>query len=197
MAYDPAATRAKLLDAAFAEFADHGLAGARVDRIVGAAGTNKQAVYFHFGSKERLFDAVVEARCGALITDIPFNAGDLPAYVGEVFDYLLEHPSLMRMILWQQLERQTATEHEVESYEALTGALTGLFSPAVDNPDEAPLLARSLLMLIISLATAWATSTPALRVGDEEQTRRHVAVHRRALITAATATITALTTGTE
>lgn len=196
MPYDPAATRASLLDAAFAEFAERGLAGARVDRITQAAGTNKQALYFHFGSKERLFDAVVEARCGALITDVPFSADDLPGYVGEVFDYLLEHPPLMRMILWQQLERQSPTEHEAESYGALAEKLTGLFAAVADSPDDALLLSRTLLMLTIALATAWATSTPALRAGDEAQLRRHVAIHRRAVVAAATATITALTTET-
>lgn len=197
MAYDPAATRANLLDAAFAEFAERGLAGARVDRITQAAGTNKQAIYFHFGSKEQLFDTVVETRCNALITNVPFSADDLAGYVGEVFDYLLDHQSLMRMIMWQQLERPNATEHETESYQALAQKLTGLFPPAVATPDDAPLLARTLLMLTIALSTAWATATPALRAGNEAQVRRHVAIHRRAVVTAATATITALTTGTE
>ena len=55
MAYDSAATRARLLDAAHSEFAERGLAGARVDRIAAAAQANKQAIYAYFGSKEQLF----------------------------------------------------------------------------------------------------------------------------------------------
>lgn len=51
MAYDSAATRARLLDAAHAEFAERGLAGARVDRIAAAAQANKQAIYAYFGSR--------------------------------------------------------------------------------------------------------------------------------------------------
>lgn len=55
-------TRERLLAAALKEFAEHGLAGARVDRIVRAAGVNKQAVYYYFKDKEDLYQTVLE-RC--------------------------------------------------------------------------------------------------------------------------------------
>ncbi len=57
---DPAATRRKLLAAARREFADHGLAGARVDEIAARAGVNKQLVYHYFGDKDALYLAVLE-----------------------------------------------------------------------------------------------------------------------------------------
>jgi AcrR family transcriptional regulator len=43
--YD-SATRARLLDAAYAEFSERGLAGARVERIAAVASANKQAIYW-------------------------------------------------------------------------------------------------------------------------------------------------------
>src|SRR5699024_9716263 len=52
-------TRALLLKAARTEFAAHGIAGARVDRIAERAGVNKQRIYANFGDKERLFQHVV------------------------------------------------------------------------------------------------------------------------------------------
>ena len=55
-------TKEKLLAAALKEFAENGLAGARVDRIVRAAGVNKQAVYYYFQDKDDLYRAVLE-RC--------------------------------------------------------------------------------------------------------------------------------------
>jgi AcrR family transcriptional regulator len=58
-ARDSAATKERLLEAATAEFAAHGIAGARVDRIAAAARANKQLIYAYFGSKEQLFDAVL------------------------------------------------------------------------------------------------------------------------------------------
>ncbi len=54
------ATRARILDAALAEFALNGLAGARVDEITARSGVNKRLLYAHFGSKEALWQAVLE-----------------------------------------------------------------------------------------------------------------------------------------
>ena len=48
-------TRRKILDAARAEFALHGKAGARVDRIAHQAVVNKAMLYYHFDSKENLY----------------------------------------------------------------------------------------------------------------------------------------------
>lgn len=56
------ATRAKLLDAAFAVFAAQGYTGATVDAIVQAAGYSKGAFYFHFSSKEEVFLEVLWSR---------------------------------------------------------------------------------------------------------------------------------------
>ncbi len=50
-----------LLLAARDEFARHGLAGARVDRIAERAGLNKRLIYYYFASKDDLFLAVLEA----------------------------------------------------------------------------------------------------------------------------------------
>src|SRR5215813_937410 len=57
---NPEATRQKLLTAARREFADSGLAGARVDEIAARAGVNKQLVYHYFGDKDALYLAVLE-----------------------------------------------------------------------------------------------------------------------------------------
>ena len=55
-----AATRRRILDAALAEFAAKGLAGARVDEIAARAGANKRMLYAHFGNKEDLWLTVLE-----------------------------------------------------------------------------------------------------------------------------------------
>ncbi|MEW5922686.1 MAG: TetR/AcrR family transcriptional regulator [Candidatus Zixiibacteriota bacterium] len=51
---------AKILAAARAEFAAYGLAGARVDRIAEQSGINKAMIYYHFGSKENLYQEVIK-----------------------------------------------------------------------------------------------------------------------------------------
>jgi AcrR family transcriptional regulator len=49
----------RIFTAALAEFAARGIAGARVDRIADSAGLNKAMLYYHFGSKDRLYRAVI------------------------------------------------------------------------------------------------------------------------------------------
>jgi TetR/AcrR family transcriptional regulator len=53
-------SQARIYEAALLEFAEFGLAGARVDRIAGRAGINKAMIYYHFGSKQELYDTVVK-----------------------------------------------------------------------------------------------------------------------------------------
>src|SRR4051812_14753103 len=56
-----ATTRAALIGAARALFAERGYAGAGREEIVEAAGVTRGAMYHHFASKEALFLAVYEA----------------------------------------------------------------------------------------------------------------------------------------
>ena len=53
--------RSRILEAAKEEFAAHGLAGARVDRIAAKAGANKRMLYYHVGKKDELYLTVLEA----------------------------------------------------------------------------------------------------------------------------------------
>jgi AcrR family transcriptional regulator len=56
---DPKGTRERILAAALDEFAEHGLAGARVGHIAERAGINKAMIYYHFDSKEALYDHIL------------------------------------------------------------------------------------------------------------------------------------------
>lgn len=53
-------TQEKILAAAREEFAARGLDGARVDRIARSAGVNKAMIYYHYHSKERLYETIVQ-----------------------------------------------------------------------------------------------------------------------------------------
>ena len=52
--------------AAAAEFSDRGYDAARVDRIAARAGVNKAMLYYHYGSKQGLYLAVLRDMFGAL-----------------------------------------------------------------------------------------------------------------------------------
>lgn len=53
-------TKAEILKIARREFATHGYAGSRVDEIAKLMRTTKRMIYYYFGSKERLYIAVLE-----------------------------------------------------------------------------------------------------------------------------------------
>lgn len=57
---DAERTRAEILQVAQREFARHGYAGARVDEMAALMRTTKRMIYYYFGSKERLYVAVLE-----------------------------------------------------------------------------------------------------------------------------------------
>ncbi|MGW0938737.1 TetR family transcriptional regulator [Streptomyces sp. NPDC002666] len=104
MAYDAEDTRRRIFAAAAAEFAERGLAGARVDRIARSAQANKQAIYLYFGGKERLFAAVVRAKLDEVGAAITIDPDDVAESVGQIFDWHREHPELIRLLLWEALE---------------------------------------------------------------------------------------------
>ena len=55
---------AEILSVATKEFADKGLAGARIDEIAAATRTSKRMIYYYFGNKDGLYVAVLEAAYG-------------------------------------------------------------------------------------------------------------------------------------
>jgi AcrR family transcriptional regulator len=60
-------SRAALLAAAAEEFARHGPKGTRIQAIVRRAGVNERMIYHHFGSKDGLYHAVLEAQAQGLV----------------------------------------------------------------------------------------------------------------------------------
>ncbi len=190
MARDAEKTKAKFLDAAFAEFVEHGLAGARVDRIAAKAGASKQAIYAHFGSKEGLFDAVLVQRHADLLATVPLTPDDLPGYAAAMYDYLTAHPEYSRLTMWKRLEHADATAAEVASYQAKLAQLESAL-----RLDTSQFSVIDVLLLVLAAANAWETTAPAIRALDphaadaDDQHQRE----RRALVASVTAAMGALT----
>jgi AcrR family transcriptional regulator len=185
MAYDSAATRARLLDASYAEFVERGLAGARVDRIATAAAANKQAIYAYFGSKDALFDAVLDARLRVLADLVPFTPDDLPGYIGALFDQLVADPGLIRLTQWKALERPDASATELEAHLAKANELA-------DTHRSTPERGMDAMMLTLALAQSWNLTAPAIRNPGNEAPAARRDRHRTAVVTAATAVVAAL-----
>jgi AcrR family transcriptional regulator len=109
MAWDTEGTKRALLDAAVEEFAEHGFAGGRVNRIASRAGVNKERLYGYFGSKAELFELVLQRELAGVAAAVPLQVDehgqlDLGAYAGHVFDYHRQRPHLLRLLHWEGLE---------------------------------------------------------------------------------------------
>lgn len=155
-----AATQRRLLDAAFEEFHEHGLAGGRVDRIAERARANKRLIYVYFGDKNGLFDAVVARDIEALVDAVPFTASDLPEYAVALMDWLYDRPAVIRLFAWRNLERSEASAAEQASYDRKVAAIASAADAGVLRTELPP---ADLLALVLALIGSWATPSPALR----------------------------------
>jgi len=109
---DPARTMADILAVATREFAEKGLAGARIDVIAAAMRTSKRMIYYYFGSKEGLYLAVLEDAYRSMreierdlhLKDLlPEDA--LRKLVGFTVDYQLENPDFIRLVMTENIHR--------------------------------------------------------------------------------------------
>lgn len=103
-----AATRQRIIDVATREFAEYGIAGARIERVVAAARTNKAQLYAYFGNKEGLFDAIFLGSLDRIVNVVPIDATDLAEWAVRLYDEYLERPDLIRLATWARLERRPA-----------------------------------------------------------------------------------------
>jgi AcrR family transcriptional regulator len=159
---DAEATKRRILDAASVEFADHGLAGARVDAIAERAGANKQLIYAYFGSKAKLFAAVLGRQLGTLAEEIEIDPDRLPEYAGMIFDFHLDHPELTRLLLHEALHyRDRTVPSDRHRQRRNVGKVEGVREAQERGAVEPSLDPGNLVMMIIALA-AWPAATPQL-----------------------------------
>jgi AcrR family transcriptional regulator len=109
---DPERTSAAILAAAVKEFTDKGYGGARIDAIAARARANKRMIYHYFGSKERLYLAVLESAYVSIRTaEAQLRLADLePMAAIErlaefTWDYFLKHPEFLSLLNTENLHR--------------------------------------------------------------------------------------------
>ena len=152
--HDPERTTADILEVATREFADKGLAGARIDVIAEAMRTSKRMIYYYFGSKEGLYVAVLEEayrRMRAIEADLhledlaPEEA--LRRLVAFTVDYQRAHPEFIRLVMTENIHRgeylQRSSAIQTLNVPAIAGLRSvyergvgaGVFRPGLDPVD--------------------------------------------------------------
>lgn len=186
---DPEATRARIFRAAVAEFARHGIAGARIDRIASEAKANKQLIYAYFGNKAELFSQVLGTCMVDLAAAVPVDADDIDGWVDRLLDYHAAHPELLRLLFWEGIEYGTAElpdetarqEHYAVKVATLEdGQARGVITDAIPAGD---------LLILLTALTNWMAVVPQMRRilagtgdGDRERLRASIKEAARRLV---------------
>ncbi|WP_031515892.1 TetR/AcrR family transcriptional regulator [Streptomyces sp. NRRL F-5123] len=178
-ARDAEATRRRLLDAATAEFAAYGIAGARVDRIAAEARSNKAQIYHYYGSKDGLFDAVFDEMCRQTLDAVPIDPANLPEYAGRLHDSYVERPWVQRLATWYRLERAGSGVELPVVAESTRAKVRAIEEAQHAGVLPARYSASELLGLILHLSGFWSSNVPeydAVSAPTSAARRREVVV---------------------
>ncbi|EST33262.1 TetR/AcrR family transcriptional regulator [Streptomyces niveus] len=189
-------TRALLLAAARDEFAAHGMGGARVGRIAEQAGVSKERIYGYFGSKEKLFAAVISEALTEHATLLGPPSADLAEYAGRIYDLHRRNPQLLRLMMWEALYYDGGLPNEqprtaryrgmVATVSEALGSRSDTESGSESNTEsdtESDAEAASTLLALIGLAilptafpqiTRLILGTTADAPGGDDELRAHI-----------------------
>ncbi len=173
-------TRQLILDAAEDLFARQGLGPTTVKQIGTAAHQNPALIYYYFGNKEALYQAVLArvvsamvARGGAALRANPAPAEALRGLVRAQVEFLLRHPNAPKLLVREMVDHEARRAHSV-----LLETAAGLFEQlcrvikrgqrqAVFRKDVEP---RFAAVSTIAQAMYFTVARPAIRIFFGERT---------------------------
>lgn len=178
-AHNAEGAREAILNAAEEVFAEHGFDGARIDAIAAAAGYNKSLIFQYFSDKLGLYAEVVR-RIDREMTDLqprvlaPLLMDEtiatdphkfrslLETMARTLFDYLLAHPRLTRILLWEAAENwqtfmQIISQFPSEDAEQFEAILHKAHRAGLLRSDFAPVIQ---LTMILQICMSYLSFTP-------------------------------------
>ena len=130
---DPQRTMADIIEVGTREFAEKGLAGARIDVIAQAMQTSKRMIYYYFGSKEGLYIAVLEAayrRMRSIEADLHLEdlapEAALRKLVAFTVEYQQSNPDFIRLVASENIQRGQYLAQSKEIQKLNVPAIEGL-----------------------------------------------------------------------
>lgn len=182
-------TRDQILHAAADLFAAHGYARTSIRQVADRAGANSALIYYYFGSKAELYEAVLnepaqmlrEMLERALVAD-KTGAGRLRHFIGEYSHFVLNQVPLaalvFRSLAGGDVELISAMRERVTP---LVGMLAQLMREAMEagefRPMDPTLAVGSLLGTVLLYVLAPAVAAPALGIEMDSQFAERLAEH--------------------
>lgn len=188
----PDDTRAALVAAARALFAERGYDGASVRAITSRADANLGAITYHFGSKEELYHEVVASMVRPIRDRIVAVARDeappldrLDAVVEAYFRHFGEHPDLPRFLMERIAAGQLPPPPVVETMREVLRTVSGLVAEGQADgsirPGNPVLMTLSLIAQPVYLTLVRAPLSAAMGV---ELPADPLVAHARAFVRA-------------
>lgn len=144
-----------ILEGAMQEFLEHGYAGARIDRIVEAAGVSKATVYRHFPDKEALFTALIQQMsCRKSIFEL------------QIQQAFKESPSVFLKQYANTMLENVAADPQILTFLRIIIGESGRF------PELARAFVVNLEKVSLDFLTQYLTKHPQLQIADPEVTAR-------------------------
>ncbi|MEN1729126.1 MAG: TetR/AcrR family transcriptional regulator [Pseudomonadota bacterium] len=139
----PSDTRERFIQAATRLFSERGFYGASMDQIAREVGLTKQAMIHHFGTKEKLYGAVLEDISERLMDELAKQGKETPVTfpesIQQIFRYTRKNPLESRVLMRELLDNRSRTNRAGRWYlkpflDRLNGALkeTGAWHKASD-----------------------------------------------------------------
>jgi TetR/AcrR family transcriptional regulator len=170
-------TRDLILQAAEIEFANRGFARARLEDIAEPVGITRAAIIYHFGDKQALYVAVLEAAFRALAeriraaleADVP-HAERVERLIGAWVDYAAERPTLARLFMREVADSPRELAPEIRD---LVDPMFSDVTEGIDKGQQEGAFRKvdsDLVVSVLAGATVWFVTNAPLLGGDE--TRR-------------------------
>jgi TetR/AcrR family transcriptional regulator len=185
-------TAGRILRAAEAHFAAHGLAGTRTEEIAAAAKVNKAMLFYYFKNKRHLHRAVLEnlfrqfrARVYALRKKTDSPLAQIMALAGGYFDFLAAHPNYPRLVQREAMEASANFKWIVGEYlspfheDVVRTIRSGISAREVRNVDP-----EHTAFSILGMTMSYFAAAPILSriAGRNLLSSRSVAVRRVSLL---------------
>ncbi|RKR73033.1 TetR family transcriptional regulator [Frondihabitans australicus] len=172
--------RDRILAAAQVEFAERGLAGARIDTIAREAEASKERLYAHFRTKRELFDTALGASVDRWVSAVPFDAHDMPGWASRLYVHFAEHIDDARMLLWGQIEGVTYVAPGIVNHEELEGRRSAMLAAQEAGDISLDWRPDELGTIVFGLVLSWFVTPQWQSAHSDEDTARRAEVVREA-----------------
>jgi len=182
-------TRAEIVAAAERHFAERGFEAARLEDIAAEVGIRRAAIFYHFGDKQELYAAVLDAVFNDWTAALPQGgspAQRLEAAITGWIDYVAERPSVARLILREAANAQPGVVSQfIRSGAAPVEWSASVIDEGVASGELKPVIEPYRFMSLIGAVTVYHfAAMPWLTVDSDVDpwSKRELDAHKREIL---------------